>query len=107
MFNAPSSTSRQDIPIYHHLALISIFPADVDECAVATDNNCDAHADCTNIAGSFTCACSVGFEGDGVTCTGTGACSFQDGFIDKTTHFWEVMKLRYEQTSLVSRGVMI
>ena len=40
------------------------------------DNNCDPHATCTDTLGSFTCACTSGYEGDGVTCTGK--------FINKT-----------------------
>ena len=47
---------------------------DVDECADQTDN-CDANATCTNVDGSFTCACNAGFNGDGVTCTDTGDCA--------------------------------
>ena len=42
---------------------------DVDECAVATDNNCNANGFCRNIDGSFSCFCNVGFVGDGITCT--------------------------------------
>ncbi len=45
------------------------FPADDDECTLGSDN-CDANAACTNTAGSFTCACNSGYNGDGVTCTG-------------------------------------
>ncbi|KAJ1467567.1 hypothetical protein T484DRAFT_2027404, partial [Baffinella frigidus] len=41
---------------------------DSDECALG-NNNCDAHATCTNTAGSFSCACKTGYEGDGVNCT--------------------------------------
>ena len=43
--------------------------ADIEECAVGTDN-CAATATCTNTLGSFTCACNAGYSGDGVTCTG-------------------------------------
>ncbi|XP_072048166.1 uncharacterized protein [Amphiura filiformis] len=41
---------------------------DDDEC---TDNTHDCHDDatCTNTYGSFTCACNIGYNGDGVTCT--------------------------------------
>ncbi|XP_072017312.1 EGF-like repeat and discoidin I-like domain-containing protein 3 [Amphiura filiformis] len=41
---------------------------DHDECTSSTDN-CDTNAACTNTAGSFVCACNVGYRGDGVTCT--------------------------------------
>ena len=43
--------------------------ADDDECTSETDN-CHADATCSNTPGSFTCACSSGYSGDGVTCTG-------------------------------------
>ena len=45
------------------------FYSDIDECETETDN-CDAAATCTNTVGSFSCTCSVGYNGDGVTCTG-------------------------------------
>ena len=49
---------------------INVWDLDIDECATDDDNNCHANADCTNTAGSFTCACSSGYEGDGIsTCT--------------------------------------
>ena len=35
--------------------------ADLDECASADDNNCDANANCTNTVGSFTCECHPGY----------------------------------------------
>ena len=40
---------------------------DDDECSLGTDN-CDTNASCTNIDGSFSCACNSGYSGDGVTC---------------------------------------
>ena len=42
---------------------------DDDECS-AGSHNCHVDADCTNMPGSFTCACKAGFLGDGITCTG-------------------------------------
>ncbi|RKI06834.1 DUF4215 domain-containing protein [Corallococcus sp. AB030] len=47
---------------------------DIDECAAGTDN-CNDNASCTNIGGSFTCACNAGYEGDGVSCTNIDECA--------------------------------
>ena len=33
-------------------------------------DNCDVNAACTNTPGSFTCACNIGYTGDGTSCTG-------------------------------------
>ena len=42
---------------------------DNDECAAGNDN-CHSDATCANTIGSFTCTCNIGYEGDGVNCTG-------------------------------------
>jgi len=47
---------------------------EVDECAAAT-HDCHPLADCTNTAGSFTCACKPGTEGDGKSCTAFASCN--------------------------------
>eukprot|EP00736_Rhodelphis_marinus_P003104 Rmarinus@m.8688 len=39
-----------------------------DECASDIDD-CDNSATCTNTYGSFTCACTAGYYGDGTSCT--------------------------------------
>src|SRR5262245_33061927 len=39
---------------------------DIDECAAPT-SPCAAHSACTNTPGSFSCACSTGFSGDGTS----------------------------------------
>jgi hypothetical protein len=44
---------------------------DIDECTKETDN-CDQNADCTNTQGAFTCACAVGYTGDGKICCAAG-----------------------------------
>ena len=43
--------------------------ADNDECTLGS-HNCHGNATCTNTDGSFTCACNVGYTGNGVTCAG-------------------------------------
>ncbi|MCP4364964.1 MAG: hypothetical protein GY800_06650 [Planctomycetes bacterium] len=44
--------------------------SDVDECSDGT-HNCSLNANCTNIDGSFECACKAGYAGDGFSCKGT------------------------------------
>ena len=39
---------------------------DVDECSSPELNNCHVNGNCTDYEGSFTCACNVGYYGDGV-----------------------------------------
>ena len=46
-----------------------LFSTDINECEDGTDS-CDENADCTNTDGSYTCACSSGFSGDGLSCDG-------------------------------------
>ena len=53
---------------YIHIYMYTLF-ADKNECGDST-HNCHADATCTNTAGSFTCACNEGFQGDGTNCTG-------------------------------------
>ena len=48
---------------------MSISSPDINECELDIDN-CDQHATCTNTEGSYSCACSAGWTGDGFTCEG-------------------------------------
>ena len=47
---------------------------DVNECSAGTDN-CSANAACTNTPGSFSCACNMGYSGNGVTCNDINECA--------------------------------
>jgi hypothetical protein len=40
---------------------------DIDECALGIDD-CHVNATCTNVTGSYTCACNEEFTGNGVDC---------------------------------------
>uniref|UniRef100_A0A672TJ02 Fibrillin 2 n=1 Tax=Strigops habroptila TaxID=2489341 RepID=A0A672TJ02_STRHB len=42
---------------------------DVDECEIGA-HNCDMHASCVNIPGSFKCSCREGWVGNGIKCIG-------------------------------------
>ena len=42
---------------------------DLDECNTHT-HNCDVNAACANTVGSYSCACKVGYTGDGKNCNG-------------------------------------
>ena len=43
--------------------------SDINECLEGT-HNCHANADCTDLTGSYSCACKVGYSGNGFICTG-------------------------------------
>jgi len=43
---------------------------DIDECGSNETSRCSPHATCTNIPGSFVCVCGIGYDGNGLTCTG-------------------------------------
>ena len=62
-------TNKQDtMPARTAWPIINLpIGTDIDECSPQT-NPCDENADCTNIVGSYSCACKQGFTGDGKTC---------------------------------------
>ena len=43
------------------------YNTDINECA---SSPCHQNATCTNVDGSFTCECDVGYVGDGFICPG-------------------------------------
>ena len=51
-----------------HSSYIMCDYTDIDECAV-NNGGCNADANCTNLAGSFSCACTNGYTGNGFSCT--------------------------------------
>merc|ERR1719197_2251484 len=52
--------------------------ADVDECASADTNTCDANAECSNTEGGYSCSCASGFGGNGQTCADVDECASAD-----------------------------
>ena len=51
------------------------FHADINECE-ADPPLCAPYAQCTDSEGSYTCACGIGFQGDGYnTCKDVNECS--------------------------------
>lgn len=47
---------------------------DIDECSSDT-HNCHAEAACANTAGTFTCTCNAGYNGDGALCSDIDECT--------------------------------
>ena len=58
-------TLRQ-VTIFSNLFCFS----DVNECVEDKATQCHVHALCTNNDGSYTCACSDGYFGNGINCRG-------------------------------------
>ena len=52
---------------------------DNNECISGT-HHCHSNATCNNTDGSFTCACDIGYNGDGVTCQGRQKLSVVDNY---------------------------
>ena len=42
------------------------------------DNLCSKYANCTNIAGSYECTCTEGYDGNGITCYDVDECLDKD-----------------------------
>ena len=56
--------------ILHLIETLFLFPADVNECT-SLPSTCHVNAQCSNTIGSYRCACSPGYTGNGKTCRGT------------------------------------
>ena len=53
----------------------------VNECE-ASPRPCHPNANCTNTGGSYECHCSVGFTGDGMSCSGRNCLHWYTKSID-------------------------
>ena len=45
------------------------FFIDINECGTNT-HDCHTNAKCSNSIGTFSCACNIGYSGDGKPCSG-------------------------------------
>ena len=51
------------------LLMICCYSVDINECA-RSSHDCHESATCFNTVGSFTCACNLGYTGNGKVCSG-------------------------------------
>ena len=56
---------------------------DLDECTTG-QHSCSLNADCLNTQGSYSCACKMGYTGDGTFCNGK-ACVCRTSFVNPFT----------------------
>lgn len=70
---------------------------DIDECEIGA-HNCDMHAACVNLPGSFKCRCQAGWIGDGIKCVGEKNLSyFTCDFICRLIVIWSKCKLNWTE----------
>lgn len=51
------------------MLIVCFVLVDVNECEIGA-HNCDMHASCVNVPGSFKCSCKEGWVGNGIKCIG-------------------------------------
>lgn len=51
------------------ILIVRFVLVDVNECEMGA-HNCDMHALCVNVQGSFKCSCREGWVGNGIKCIG-------------------------------------
>ncbi|OWK59643.1 Fibrillin-2 [Lonchura striata] len=56
------------------MAMVCFVLVDVNECEIGA-HNCDMHASCVNVPGSFKCSCREGWVGNGIKCIDLDECS--------------------------------
>lgn len=65
----PNPSHALDRTTFSLIFLVPACHTDLDECSNGT-HQCSINAQCVNTPGSYRCACSEGFTGDGFTCSG-------------------------------------
>ena len=76
----PSKVAQKTISANVLNSAKSFLRADIDECNVNT-HDCSSDGDCSNVMGSYQCACKPGFTGDGKTCQGKLSFYFSKLFV--------------------------
>jgi hypothetical protein len=80
---------------------------DIDECATNSDS-CSANATCMNAAGSFTCMCNAGYDGDGMTCT--KRCNSALIYVDcpsPSTNCTSINQSTFVSNAVIGRGLTV
>ena len=88
--------------LYQYLSIISCLMCitDVNECSIG-QHNCHTNARCVDTAGSYTCECSLGYTGDGISqCSGNyGWC-----LMHILRSLTGLCQLKYSSTGCVPEG---
>ncbi|CAI8041746.1 Fibrillin-3 [Geodia barretti] len=74
-----SNSNRQRAQLHLYVDI------NIDECATDMDN-CAEHATCTDIEGSYSCNCDIGYTGDGTECIDVNECELQVDSCDENAN---------------------